>query len=123
MRREILPLLLLLVVLFGCEKSENIEDHLYNTWQLEWKQCGIYQNIYNAQINFSQTDSTKIGWFKEQGADTIQFNLTVIDNENIQLESSDSIWNGNIVISEFQEGRLVFEKENKECDNELFKFE
>ena len=122
MKYKLLPFLFSFFLFFGCEKSDKIEDYLYSTWELEWKQCGLYQNKYDIKMNFSQTDSSKTGWYKEQFGDTINFDFVVIDNENILINSTDSIWNGNLFIAEFKKGRLVFEKEYKECENEVYKF-
>jgi len=108
----------------SCEKSENLDLHLYDTWDLEWKQCGIYQNYYQAKINFTQTDSIDFGWFKQQGFDTVYFDtIQIIDNSTVQIISSDSTWDGNIKVNEFQKGRLMLERSIPGCENEAFRFE
>ncbi len=110
--------------ILGCEKSEKIEDYIYKTWDLDWKQCGVYQNRYDAKVNFTQTDSADYGWFVEQGRDTVKFDVEIVSDRQINLLMvTDSIWEGSLTINEFSSGTLVFEKENKECANEVYHFE
>tara|TARA_Y100000739_G_C20515607_1_gene421668 strand:+ start:702 stop:1034 length:333 start_codon:yes stop_codon:yes gene_type:complete len=110
--------------MLGCEKSEKIEDYIYKTWDLDWKQCGVYQNRYDAKVNFTQTDSADYGWFVEQGRDTVKFDVEIVSDRQINLLMvTDSIWEGSLTINEFSSGTLVFEKENKECANEVYHFE
>ena len=111
-------------MLLSCEKSENLDLHLYDTWDLEWKQCGIYQNYYQAKINFTQTDSINFGWFKQQGFDTVHFDtIQIIDNSTVQIVSLDSTWNGDLKVNEYQKGRLMLQRNVLGCENEEFRFE
>ena len=122
---RIIKVLILFTVLFilGCEKSENIEDFLFKTWDLEWKQCGIYQNKYDAQINFTQTDSIDFGWFIEKGEDTVRFNFKISSNDQIILtEVSDSLWEGVLTINRISTAVFDFEKEVQGCVNERYHF-
>ena len=118
-----ITVILALLFLFGCEKTENIEEVLLKTWELEWKQCGIYQNKYDAQINFTQTDSLDFGWFLQQGKDTVKFNFKISSNEQLILtEATDSVWEGVLSINKLSIGTLDFEKEVQECVNERYHF-
>tara|TARA_B100000963_G_C22512494_1_gene619036 strand:- start:159 stop:533 length:375 start_codon:yes stop_codon:yes gene_type:complete len=117
-------LLVFLFPVFGCEKNENIEEYIFKTWDLDWKQCGIYQNRYDIKINFTQTDSIHYGWVLEQGKDSIKFTMDILNRNKILLsESTDSIWAGVLKINELNTRVLVFEKEVKECSSEMYRFE
>ena len=120
-----ITLLIFIFAILGCEKNENNEEHIFKTWDLDWKQCDIYQNKYDTKLNFTQTDSIHYGWLLEQGKDTVKFNLQIINNNNeiILLESTDSIWEGCLKIKELNSGLLVFEKEVQECTNEIYRFQ
>ena len=108
----------------GCEKNENIEQYIFKTWDLDWKQCGIYQNKHNTKINFTQTDSIHYGWVLEQGRDSVKFNMEILNTNSILLsETSDYTWEGVLKIKDLNIGLLVFEKEVKECTNEIYRFE
>tara|TARA_B100001741_G_scaffold283889_1_gene259124 strand:+ start:618 stop:965 length:348 start_codon:yes stop_codon:yes gene_type:complete len=108
----------------GCEKNENIEEYIFKTWELDWKQCGIYQNKYDIKINFTQTDSIHFGWLLEQGRDSVNFNFEILNNNTISLfASTDSIWNGVINVININTGLLVFEKEIQECTSEMYRFQ
>ena len=118
-----ITVILALLFLFGCEKTENIEEVLLKTWELEWKQCGIYQNKYDAQINFTQTDSLDFGWFLQQGKDTVKFNFKISSNMQLILtEATDSVWEGVLSINKLSIGTFDFEKEVQECVNERYHF-
>jgi len=120
---RIIKVLVTVLFISGCEKSENIEDFLFKTWDLEWKQCGIYQNKYDAQINFTQTDSTDFGWFIQKGEDTVRFNFKISSNEQITLtEVSDTLWKGVLTINRISTSVFDFEKEVQECENERYHF-
>lgn len=109
--------------IWGCGASENIEEFLFKTWALEWKQCGIYQNKYDAQINFTQTDSLDFGWFLQQGEDTIKFNFNISSNEQLILtQATDSAWEGVLSINKLSTGIFDFEKEVQKCANERYHF-
>jgi len=124
MRAYKIILLIVIFSFFGCEKPENIEGYIFKTWELDWKQCGVYQNKYDIKINFTQTDSIYYGWVLEQGKDTVMFNVEVLnDNQVVLFESTDSIWDGVLNIKDFNTGLLLFEREIKQCNNELFRFE
>lgn len=112
-----------LVVIVSCEKSDALEDHLFGTWDLEWKQCGIYHNSYDAQINFTDTDTTDFGWYYLKGEDTVTFDVRIINNESVELSNTSNVnWNGNLNILEYSAKRLIFERPEKACDNEKFRF-
>jgi len=120
---RIIKVLVTVLFISGCEKSENIEDFLFKTWDLEWKQCGIYQNKYDAQINFTQTDSADFGWFIQKGEDTVRFNFKISSNEQITLtEVSDTLWKGVLTINRISTAVFDFEKEVQECENERYHF-
>ncbi len=124
MRAVKIILLMFLFPVLGCEKNENIEQYIFKTWYLDWKQCGIYQNKYDTKINFTQTDSTHFGWLLEQGRDSVKFNFEIVNNNTISLfGSSDSIWNGVINVININTGLLVFEKEIQECASEMYRFQ
>lgn len=124
MRAVKIILLMFLFPVLGCEKNENIEQYIFKTWDLDWKQCGIYQNKYDTKINFTQTDSTHFGWLLEQGRDSVKFNFEIVNNNTISLfGSSDSIWNGVINVININTGLLVFEKEIQECASEMYRFQ
>ena len=124
MRAVKIILLMFLFPVLGCEKNENIEQYIFKTWDLDWKQCGIYQNKYDTKINFTQTDSTHFGWLLEQGRDSVKFNFEIVNNSTISLfGSSDSIWNGVINVININTGLLVFEKEIQECASEMYRFQ
>lgn len=111
------------MIVSSCEKDEMIKDNLFKTWDLEWKQCGVYHNSYDAKLNFSTTDSGDFGWFKEQGEDTIFFDIEVVSDEKVFVKNStDSLWDGALDVEEFFSHRLVFQREQVECENELFRF-
>ena len=117
-------ILLFIIFILGCDKSENIDDFLYKTWKLDWKQCGIYQNRYDAQMNLTQSDTLDYGWFLEQSEDTIKFNFTIVSNQELILtDATDSVWAGVLLINNISKGTFVFEKEVKECSNEIYHFE
>lgn len=115
--------LLLSVVLVSCEKETKLEDFVDGTWDLFWKQCGPYFNKHDSKINFTVTDSINSGWFLEEGLDTVFFNFTFVGDENLNLSTTDSLWNGNLKFSEFGNTRLIFQKDNKECTDETYRFE
>ena len=124
MRAVKIILLMFLFPVLGCEKNENIEQYIFKTWDLDWKQCGIYQNKYDTKINFTQTDSTHFGWLLEQGRDSVKFNFEIVNNNTISLfGSSDSIWNGVINVININTGLLLFEKEIQECASEMYLFQ
>jgi len=124
MRAVKIILLMFLFPVLGCEKNQNIEQYIFKTWDLDWKQCGIYQNKYDTKINFTQTDSTHFGWLLEQGRDSVKFNFEIVNNNTISLfGSSDSIWNGVINVININTGLLVFEKEIQECASEMYRFQ
>ena len=124
MRAVKIILLMFLFPVLGCEKNENIEQYIFKTWDLDWKQCGIYQNKYDTKINFTQTDSTHFGWLLEQGRDSVKFNFEIVNNNTISLfGSSDSIWSGVINVININTGLLVFEKEIQECASEMYRFQ
>ena len=124
MRAVKIILLMFLFPVLGCEKNENIEQYIFKTWDLDWKQCGIYQNKYDTKINFTQTDSTHFGWLLEQGRDSVKFNFEIVNNNTISLfGSSDSIWNGVINVININTGLLLFEKEIQECASEMYRFQ
>ncbi len=118
-----ITVLFAILFLFSCDKTENIDEILLKTWKLEWKQCGIYQNKYDYQINFTQTDSLDFGWFLHQGEDTVKFNFEIASNEKLLLtEATDSIWEGVLSINKISNGVFDFEKEVQECANERYHF-
>ena len=124
MRAVKIILLMFLFPVLGCEKNENIEQYIFKTWDLDWKQCGIYQNKYDTKINFTQTDSIHFGWLLEQGRDSVNFNFEILNNNTISLfASTDSIWNGVINVININTGLLVFEKEIQECTSEMYRFQ
>ena len=124
MRLVKIILLMFLFPVLGCEKNENIEEYIFKTWELDWKQCGIYQNKYDTKINFTQTDSMHFGWLLEQGRDSVNFNFEILNNNTISLfASTDSIWNGVINVININTGLLVFEKEIQECTSEMYRFQ
>ena len=124
MRAVKIILLMFLFPVLGCEKNENIEEYIFKTWELDWKQCGIYQNKYDTKINFTQTDSIHFGWLLEQGRDSVKFNFEILNNNTISLfASTDSIWNGVINVININTGLLVFEKEIQECTSEMYRFQ
>jgi len=124
MRLVKIILLMFLFPVLGCEKNENIEEYIFKTWELDWKQCGIYQNKYDTKINFTQTDSIHFGWLLEQGRDSVNFNFEILNNNTISLfASTDSIWNGVINVININTGLLVFEKEIQECTSEMYRFQ
>jgi len=124
MRLVKIILLMFLFPVLGCEKNENIEEYIFKTWELDWKQCGIYQNKYDIKINFTQTDSIHFGWLLEQGRDSVNFNFEILNNNTISLfASTDSIWNGVINVININTGLLVFEKEIQECTSEMYRFQ
>ena len=124
MRAVKIILLMFLFPVLGCEKNENIEQYIFKTWDLDWKQCGIYQNKYDTKINFTQTDSTHFGWLLEQGRDSVKFNFEIVNNNTISLfGSSDSIWNGVINVININTGLLLFEKEIQEGASEMYRFQ
>ena len=124
MRAKKIILLVFLFPVFGCEKNENIEEYIFKTWDLDWKQCGVYQNKYDIKINFTQTDSIHYGWVLEQGKDSVKFNMEILNTNSILLsETTDSTWDGVLKIKDLNMGLLVFEKEVKECANEIYRFE
>ena len=124
MRLVKIILLMFLFPVLGCEKNENIEEYIFKTWDLDWKQCGIYQNKYDTKINFTQTDSIHFGWLLEQGRDSVNFNFEILNNNTISLfASTDSIWNGVINVININTGLLVFEKEIQECTSEMYRFQ
>jgi hypothetical protein len=111
-------------MLFGCEKGEVLEDYLFSSWSLHWKQCGVYHNRYDAQISFTETDSTDFGSYSEKGFETVTFDLEILNDEEVLLfNASDSIWNGSLRINQFSRNSLEFQREQKGCVNELFRFE
>tara|TARA_B100000674_G_scaffold208703_1_gene170742 strand:+ start:170 stop:544 length:375 start_codon:yes stop_codon:yes gene_type:complete len=123
MRAIKIILLLFLFPVLGCEKNENIEEYIFKTWDLDWKQCGVYQNKYDTKINFSETDSIHYGWVLEQGKDSVKFNMEILNTNSILLsETTDSTWGGVLKIKDLNMGLLVFEKEVKECSNEIYRF-
>ena len=116
--------LMFLITLFGCEKGEVLEDYLFSRWTLHWKQCGVYHNRYDTQITFTETDSTDFGTYIEQGAETVTFDVEILNDQEVHLfNASDSIWNGSLTIRQFSNNRLEFSRENKGCDNEVFNFQ
>ena len=124
MRLVKIILLMFLFPVLGCEKNENIEEYIFKTWELDWKQCGIYQNKYDTKINFTQTDSIHFGWLLEQGRDSVNFNFEILNNNTISLfASTDSIWNGVINVININTGLLLFEKEIQECASEMYRFQ
>jgi hypothetical protein len=124
MRYLTIIFLILSFTFLGCKKSSNIDEFIFKTWQLDWKQCGIYQNKYDAKINFTKTDSTDFGWFLEQGSDSVKFSLSIVNNNKILLsEASDSTWEGVLNLKKLDKGVLVFEREIQECIDELYHFE
>ena len=124
MRLVKIILLMFLFPVLGCEKNENIEEYIFKTWELDWKQCGIYQNKYDIKINFTQTDSIHFGWLLEQGRDSVNFNFEILNNNTISLfASTDSIWNGVINVININTGLLLFEKEIQECASEMYRFQ
>ncbi len=118
-------LLLVSVFIFlGCEKPGNIDEYIFKTWELDWKQCGVYQNKYDTKINFTQTDSIHYGWVLEQGKDSVKFTMEIVNSNKILLsEATDSIWEGILKINELNTRVLVFEKEVQECSREMYRFE
>tara|TARA_B100001540_G_C15504833_1_gene505288 strand:- start:327 stop:701 length:375 start_codon:yes stop_codon:yes gene_type:complete len=123
---RVFKILFLLSIFFvsGCEQVENTEEYLFDTWDLDWKQCGVYQNKYDAKLTFTQDDSIAHGWFLEQGKDSVKFTVEIINSDEILLsESTDSVWEGTLRIKEISIGLLIFEKEVQECEKELYRFE
>lgn len=115
---------LFLFALYGCEKGEVLEDHLFSSWSLHWKQCGVYHNRYDAQISFTETDSTDFGSYSEHGFETVTFDVEIINDQEVLLfNASDSMWNGSLSIKSFSKNRLEFDREHKGCLEELFRFQ
>lgn len=107
----------------SCEEDLKLEDYLFKTWDLEWKRCDLYFNTYNTKLHFNETDSVDDGWYKEQGADTVKFQFSIINNKQLQItESSDAKWLGILDFEEFGLKRIVFKREEIDCTNELWKF-
>lgn len=123
MRFTFLFSLICLLFFTSCEEELKLEDYVYKTWDLEWKKCGIYLNAYDGNIHFNETDSVDDGWFKQQGSDTVDFKFLILNNNQLQvIESSDSKWLGILNFEEFGQTRIIFERPQKECENELWRF-
>lgn len=111
------------ITLVSCEDSDNLDEVINDTWQLEWVRCGVFQNYYSAKIHFEITDTSNYCWYKEQNADTAYFESTIIDNQTLLLRnSSDEHWEGEVKVLDFTTKRLDLERSNKECENELYRF-
>ena len=123
MRFKLFSALICLFVFSSCEEEKKLEDHIYKTWDMEWKRCGVYLNAYDGKIHFNETDSVDDGWFVQQGHDTVWFQFLILNNSQLQiLESNDSSWLGIIDFEEFGTTRISFERQLKECDKELWRF-
>lgn len=111
------------VFLFGCKKDERLEEYLFKSWTLHWKQCGLYYNRYNAQLTFTETDTTNFGIYSEQGYNDVTFDFTILSDQEVLIyNATDDQWDGVLNIHSFGNNRLEISRPKKGCENELFQF-
>lgn len=117
-------------ICFSCEKTEFEVDDFNGTWSFEWKRCENFHNSEFGSINFLMTDTTEnFGTIQEFNADTIHtiyFHFSFIGTDKLLIDSlynssEVSNWLGTHQITDLETGRFYLERENKSCDNELFK--
>lgn len=129
-KMKVFVLVFISLFCFSCEKTEFETDDFLGTWNFEWQRCENFHLSEFGSINFTMTDSTEnVGTVQEMNADTIRtviFHFSFIGTEKLLIDSLyDPVlgidWLGTHEITELQAGSFLLERENKSCNNELFK--